>query len=144
MLCLLGGAIVWVVRPEILEDLRTFGEHEEGKYESQDGSGDTAADGSNGIGNCGAEIIEINKVLREIAYGFDGLLAKVIDMERFAKIVDKGEIIGGAVDYIGQIAGKFRCFGDDGWNDDGDKATNEADDNEIGEGNGDAARFARE
>ena len=50
-------------------------------------------------------------------------------MECTANIVNEGEIIGGAVDNVGEVAGEFDCLRDDGWYDNSKKGANEADDN---------------
>ena len=67
--------------------------------------------------------------MRELAEFLNSLTAEIVDMERAANIVNEGEIIGGAVDNVGEVAGEFDCLGDDGWYDNSNKGANEADDN---------------
>lgn len=75
-----GRRVIGEVCPEIFEDLRTFGEHEECEDECKDNSGDGATDGRDGVGDSRAEVVEIDEGLRKVADGLNGLFAEVVNM----------------------------------------------------------------
>ena len=66
--------------------------------------------------------------MREFAEFLNGLGAKVVNMKGFADIINESEIISGAVNDVGEVAGELNGFSDDSRNNNSNKSADKADD----------------
>lgn len=128
--------------PEFLRESGAFGKHKESKYESEDKDGKEAANGANGCANNIAKIAD--HLGRKFLNDLIDLILKIGDAETVANLINETNVASSIIDESRKIAEKTDRLIGDGRNDDGGKSDDEANDENIGNSNGEVTTLGWE
>ncbi len=137
-----GVVILRKVFPEFLSEGGAFSKHKEGEDEGENKDSKEAADSANGCTNDIAKIAD--HLGRKFLNDLIDLVLEIGDAEAVTNLIDEANVASSVIDESRKITEETNRLIGDGRDDDGGKSDDEANDENIGNSNGEVTTLGRE